>query len=226
MKYKAKKESMRAQLRSKQTDMIDQLAAAIGLNSYCVFEDIKLQARSSERSLKENTSDDDADFGGDIPSGLSKLITQQPLTATFQYLLSLISSMYKSSPKYKERSSKVATLKNERRASSKNSNKRNEQRNKQEEEVYSKYTADHNEFEHDYKSLPSAVVGDFSGHRFSFDPTPHFLKQAKEMSKLKKRSKSRKKKTKTITKEFVSSPISLDDNNAISIKSPEDQIRE
>lgn len=33
-KYKAKKESLRAQLRSKQTDQINQLAAVIGLDSY------------------------------------------------------------------------------------------------------------------------------------------------------------------------------------------------
>ena len=54
MRYKAKKESLRAQLRSKQTDYINQLAAAMGLDSYRVFEEMKLQRRiGSERSLRE-----------------------------------------------------------------------------------------------------------------------------------------------------------------------------
>ena len=105
MRYKAKKESLRAQLRSKQTDYINQLAAAMGLDSYRVFEEMKLQRRiSSERSAREQTtSDDDGDLYGELPTGLSKLITSQPLTATFQYLLSLISSMQhnRSSPNFK-----------------------------------------------------------------------------------------------------------------------------
>ena len=83
---KAKKESLRAQLRSKQTDWINQLAAAMGLDSYSVFEAMKLHRRrgTSERSQKEQTtSEDEGDLYGELPTGLSKLITNQPLTATF-----------------------------------------------------------------------------------------------------------------------------------------------
>ena len=103
MRYKAKKESLRAQLRSKQTDYINQLAAAMGLDSYRVFEEMKLQRRiGSERSQREQaTSDDDGELYGELPTGLSKLIANQPLTATFQYLLSLISNMHnKDSPTF------------------------------------------------------------------------------------------------------------------------------
>ena len=77
MKYKAKKESLRAQLRSKQTDQIDQLAAAIGLNSYNVFEDIKLKVRASEASLKEQNTSDDEEVQAEVISGLSKTLVTQ-----------------------------------------------------------------------------------------------------------------------------------------------------
>lgn len=81
---------------------------------------------------------------------------------------------------------------------------------KSEEEIVSKSVPDYNPFE--------------NANRFSFDPTPHFVKQTKEASKQKKRSKSKKKKTKQITKEYVSSPISVEDQ-AVQIQTREDQIK-
>ena len=64
--------------------------------------------RASERSLKEGiTSDEEAgDLYGELPSGLSRLIANQPLTATFQYLLSLISTMYRNSPSFSQKKEK------------------------------------------------------------------------------------------------------------------------
>jgi len=52
------------------------------------------------------------------------------------------------------------------------------------------------------------------------------VKQAEDINKKKRRSKSKKKKAKQITKEYVSSPPASQEDNAISIKSPEDQIRD
>ena len=66
------------------------------------------------------------------------------------------------------------------------------------------YKNQENPFEHEYKS---AEIYKESGSRFSFEPTPHFLKHAKEADKKSKRSKSKKKKAKQVTKEFVSSPV-------------------
>ena len=50
MSYKAKKESLKAQLRSKQTDWVNQLAEALGLDGYSVFEKMKAElAKQSAR---------------------------------------------------------------------------------------------------------------------------------------------------------------------------------
>ena len=91
---------------------------------------------------------------------------------------------------------------------------------KEEDNIVSKSVPNSNPFVQSYKGIESG-----HGNRFSFDPTP-YVKQAEDVNNKKRRSKSKKKKAKQITKEYVSSPPASQEDNAISIKSPEDQIRD
>ena len=95
MGYKAKKESLKAQLRSKQTDWVNQLAEALGFDGYSVFEKMKAElAKQSERYQRDETTSDD-ESENELPTAISKLISVQPLTATFKYLLQHIQRLVK-----------------------------------------------------------------------------------------------------------------------------------
>ena len=95
MSYKAKKESLKAQLRSKQTDWVNQLAESLGLDGFSVFEKMKIElSRQSEKFQRDETSSDD-DTDNELPTAISKLINVQPLTATFKYLLQHIQRLHK-----------------------------------------------------------------------------------------------------------------------------------
>ena len=95
MSYKAKKESLKAQLRSKQTDWVNQLAESLGLDGFSVFEKMKTElSRQSEKFHRDETSSDD-DTDNELPTAISKLINVQPLTATFKYLLQHIQRLHK-----------------------------------------------------------------------------------------------------------------------------------